>query len=119
MNQRSSQLALARARFWQVSLLVALVLTTGLWLMVTTAAQAQETETQAQETTTPTATPEESPPGYLYTVQEGDSWETVAQRTGVSVEQLQEANPDAVRDTGWLIVGEELFVPTSRFTRPA
>ncbi|MXY94636.1 MAG: LysM peptidoglycan-binding domain-containing protein [Caldilineaceae bacterium SB0670_bin_27] len=49
--------------------------------------------------------------GYTYIVQPGDSWPLVAQRVGLTVTQLQEANPDAVRPNGWLIVGESLFVP--------
>ncbi len=49
--------------------------------------------------------------GYTYIVQPGDSWPLVAQRVGLTVSQLQEANPDSVRSNGWLIVGESLFVP--------
>ena len=51
--------------------------------------------------------------GYTYIVQPGDSWPLVAQRVGLTVSQLQEANPDSVRPNGWLIVGESLFVPWS------
>ena len=51
--------------------------------------------------------------GYTYIVQPGDSWPLVAQRVGLTVSQLQEANPDSVRANGWLIVGESLFVPWS------
>lgn len=54
---------------------------------------------------------------YIYTVQEGDSWESVSRITGVPVDALREANPDAVRDTEWLLAGEELVVPTSEGTR--
>ena len=49
--------------------------------------------------------------GYTYIVQPGDSWPLVAQRVGLTVNQLQEANPDSVRPNGWLIVGESLFIP--------
>ena len=49
--------------------------------------------------------------GYTYIVQPGDSWPLVARRVGLTVSQLQEANPDSVRPNGWLIVGESLFVP--------
>ena len=49
--------------------------------------------------------------GYTYIVQPGDSWPLVAQRVGLTVSQLQEANPDSVRPNGWLIVGEESFCP--------
>lgn len=51
--------------------------------------------------------------GYTYTVQPGDNWTVVARRVGLPVEELQAANPQAVRPSGWLIVGEKLFVPTA------
>ena len=44
-------------------------------------------------------------------VQPGDSWPLVAQRVGLTVKELQAANPDSVRANGWLIVGESLFIP--------
>jgi LysM repeat protein len=53
-------------------------------------------------------------PGYHYTVQRGDTWTSVAQQVGLTVEELQAANPQSVRSTGWLIVGEKLFIPTER-----
>ena len=37
----------------------------------------------------------------------------MARRVGVTVSELQDANPDAVRPNGWLIVGELLFIPSS------
>lgn len=49
--------------------------------------------------------------GYSYTVQPGDSWPLVARRVGLTVYELQEANPEAIRPNGWLIVGERLFIP--------
>ena len=49
--------------------------------------------------------------GYIYTVQDGDNWDIVAAKTGVDVAALQAANPDSVRDTGWLLTGEELTIP--------
>ena len=51
--------------------------------------------------------------GYTYTVQPGDSWPLVARRVGLTVSELQAANPDALRPNGWLIVGERLFIPYS------
>ena len=51
--------------------------------------------------------------GYTYIVQPGDSWPLVAQRVGLTVDELQAANPDSVRANGWLIVGEILFIPWS------
>src|SRR5690606_15564339 len=56
---------------------------------------------------------------YNYTVQEGDNWDAVASRTGVSVEALQEANPEAAaRENGWLLVGETLVIPSSLSQTP-
>lgn len=54
--------------------------------------------------------------GYTYTVQPGDNWTVVAKRVGLAVEELQAVNPQAVRSTGWLIVGEKLFIPTAPAT---
>ncbi len=50
--------------------------------------------------------------GYTYTVQPGDNWSSVALRVGLTVKELRAANPQAIRSTGWLIVGEKLFIPT-------
>ncbi|MCE7985910.1 MAG: LysM peptidoglycan-binding domain-containing protein, partial [Caldilinea sp. CFX5] len=50
--------------------------------------------------------------GYTYAVQRGDNWYSVSVRTGVSIADLQAANPQAVRASGWLITGEKLFIPT-------
>ena len=52
--------------------------------------------------------------GYYYTVQRGDTWSSVAEQVGLTVEELQAANPQAVRYTGWLITGEKLFIPAPR-----
>ena len=82
----------SRKRGWQLGLLVTVFLCAGLWLATFSAVHAQD--------------------GYNYTVQQGDSWATVAQRTGVSVDALKEANPDAVRENDWLLVGETLLVPS-------
>jgi LysM repeat protein len=41
----------------------------------------------------------------------GDSWISVAARTGVSVAELQSANPRSMRENEWLIVGETLVIP--------
>ncbi len=51
--------------------------------------------------------------GYTYTVQVGDNWTVVAERVGLSVQELRAANPQAVRASGWLIVGEKLQIPTA------
>ena len=50
---------------------------------------------------------------YTYTVQVGDNWTVVARRVGLTVEELRAANPQAVRPSGWLIVGEKLTIPTA------
>lgn len=49
--------------------------------------------------------------GAWYTVQAGDSWTTLALRFGMSVRALQQANPQAVRRSGWLYRGERLWIP--------
>ena len=59
---------------------------------------------------TPATTPVARTPG-SYTVQMGDSWISVAARTGVSVAELQDANPRSMRANEWLIVGETLVIP--------
>jgi LysM repeat protein len=51
------------------------------------------------------------PPGYYYTVQQGDTWSIVSRRTGVTVAELKRLNPKAIHPKGWLWVGERLFVP--------
>lgn len=49
---------------------------------------------------------------YWYTVQRGDSWSRVSQKTGVSIAALQRANPDKVRPPRyWLYAGESLWIP--------
>ena len=49
--------------------------------------------------------------GYDYVVKAGDSWSSLAARTGFSIAQLQEANPQSVRSTTYLLVGETLRIP--------
>ncbi|MBP8110212.1 MAG: LysM peptidoglycan-binding domain-containing protein, partial [Caldilineaceae bacterium] len=51
--------------------------------------------------------------GYEYTVQPGDSWPALARMVGLSVADLQSANPQAVRPNGWVTIGEKIFVPTA------
>ena len=48
---------------------------------------------------------------YHYTALPGDSWGTVAGRTGVTIDDLKTANPQALRPTGWLMLGEVLVIP--------
>jgi LysM repeat protein len=78
-------------------LLLATLLVGGLWAATSWPAHAQsETDSSA---------------GFYYTVRPGDSWNTVAARTGVDVEELKAANPEAVRESGWLIENEQLLIP--------
>ncbi len=51
--------------------------------------------------------------GYEYSVQAGDSWPAVARLVGLSVADLQSANPQAMRANGWLNRTEKLFIPTA------
>ena len=66
---------------------------------------------QAQSDSQPT---DQAENGYTYAVQRGDNWYSVSVRTGVSIDDLQAANPQAVRGSGWLITGEKLFIPTDK-----
>ena len=49
-----------------------------------------------------TATPAAGADAGVYVVQPGDSWTSVARKTGFSVRDLQAANPGSVRASGWL-----------------
>jgi len=75
------------------------------------AATATATPTATPASATPEATVRETVSAAIYVVRAGDSWTSVARRTGFSVRDLQAANPKAVRASGWLIVGEELALP--------
>jgi LysM repeat protein len=63
-----------------------------------------------------TATPAASA---TYVVQPGDSWTSVSRKTGLTIRELQAANPNSVRASGWLIVGEELVIPGAATPSPA
>ena len=95
LTERSPKPITRRWAIWLLAL--ALVLGAGFALSNATPLAAQE------------ATPESE--GYSYVVESGDSWGLVSQRTGVSVADLQAANPQAVRPSGWLVVGEEIYIP--------
>lgn len=60
---------------------------------------------------TPSPTGQAGEEGYVYVVKSGDSWALVARITGVSVEDLQSANPDLVRPDEVLKVGDKLQIP--------
>lgn len=103
VHRGSVQGSVRRKVGWQWGVLVAVLLCAALWV-----AQSAIVAAQAGNAS----------PGYYYTVQAGDSWDTVAASTGLAVEALQAANPDAVRDNEWLLVGEQLLIPTSLSTAP-
>lgn len=93
MNPQEGILKLLPRYGVRLVLIVAMLLCTALWIVNGTSAFAQDT--------------------YDYTVLDGDNWDTVAARTGVSVADLQAANPEAAeRETGWLMVGETLAIPS-------
>ena len=52
-------------------------------------------------------------------VQYGESWTSVAAEYGVTIRQLQAANPRSVRANGWLRVGEVLTIPGQQQPVPA
>ena len=60
----------------------------------------------------PHASRQPSCQGRLYRIQQGDSWSSLSQRTGVSVAALKAANPSlAQQPQGWLLVGQQLCLP--------
>ena len=92
MNRQARKL-LPTSRAWLLALAVTALLCVGLALT------AHNRVVYAQD-------------GYDYTVQDGESWDTVASRTGVTVGELKAANPEAAaRENGWLLVGETLVIP--------
>lgn len=57
--------------------------------------------------------------GQWYRIQQGDSWSKLAQRTGLSVAALKDANPTAAsHPQGWLLVGQTLCLPEGALTSP-
>jgi LysM repeat protein len=59
----------------------------------------------------PTATPAAEATSMVYVVRAGDSWIELARRFGVTVRELQNANPQAIRVNLWLRTGERLTIP--------
>ncbi len=49
--------------------------------------------------------------GYWYEVQPGDTWNTVARKTGMSVQELWLVNPTLANRLQWLYIGQRLWVP--------
>jgi LysM repeat protein len=91
-------------RRWLTAAALLLALYFGAALLATPDAAAQ--------TATPAA-------ASTYVVQPGDSWTSVSRKTGLTIRELQAANPGSVRASGWLIVGEELVIPGAATPPPA
>ena len=51
--------------------------------------------------------------GYWYQVRPGDTWNTVAKATGVSVRQLWAANPGLRNRQQWLFLGQRVWIPAA------
>jgi LysM repeat protein len=49
--------------------------------------------------------------GYWYQVRPGDTWNTVAKATGVSVKDLWQANPGLLNRQLWLYQGQRVWIP--------
>lgn len=100
---------------WRPSLFATLLLGTILFctgsLVSLSLVTLSATTARAQAEEEPT---DQAENGYTYTVQRGDNWHSVATRTGLTIAELREANPQAVRSSGWLITGEKLFIPASQ-----
>ncbi|HRW04793.1 MAG TPA: LysM peptidoglycan-binding domain-containing protein [Caldilineaceae bacterium] len=50
-------------------------------------------------------------PGQWYTVQSGDTWYSLSREFGISVRDLQAANPGHIHLFRWLFVGHRLWIP--------
>lgn len=90
-------------RAHHLRLISALVLTALVWMAFTALPRLSHAE----------GAPPSDASGFWYTIQRGDSWTVVAQRTGISVAELKKANPKAIHPSDWLWFGERLFVPGS------
>ncbi len=49
--------------------------------------------------------------GQYYTVVSGDTWSIISRKVGMTVAELKAANPQAVRASNWVLLGEKLCVP--------
>jgi LysM repeat protein len=76
---------------------------------ITVAATARPTSTPAPYTPAPTATPTITPTPIVYRIASGDNLLKVAQKFGVSVAGIQDAN--GITDPRSLRVGQELIIP--------
>ena len=79
-------------------------------IAVTQEATLRPTSTPAPYTPAPTFTPTITPTPIVYQIQSGDSLLGVAQRFGVSVRMLQEAN--GITDPRYLQIGQEIVIPS-------
>jgi hypothetical protein len=84
---------------WWAGLLLALILSSATLMIPRSLA--------AQSGPTPTSTPA----AVYYTVQRGESWSIIADRFGLTVRQLQAANPRLIRYGDVLRVGDLLLIP--------
>ncbi|MCO6452427.1 MAG: LysM peptidoglycan-binding domain-containing protein [Caldilineales bacterium] len=75
------------------------------------------TDTPPPYTPEPTATPTVSPTPVIHTIVSGETLIAIAQRYGVSLAALQEAN--GILDPRALRVGQQLFIPTDTGVDPA
>ncbi len=83
----------------------------------TTAPAVENTPTVAATPIPPTAVPPTSTPAQTtYVVQEGDTLSAIARKFGVSVEDLQAANPNVNPDL--LRIGTEIVIPTGGAPAP-
>lgn len=76
---------------------------------ITVAATARPTSTPAPYTPAPTATPTITPTPIIYRIASGDNLLKIAQKFGVSVAGIQDAN--GITDPRSLRIGQELIIP--------
>jgi LysM repeat protein len=72
------------------------------------------TTTAAPTTVATTITTTPPPEDVIYVVQSGDSLSTIAQRFGVSVDEIAQAN--GITDVNAIMAGQELVIPPSTTT---
>ncbi len=62
----------------------------------------------------PSNAPEEATAGgYWYQVRAGETWQSISQATGASLQELWAANPTAIRANRWLYVGQWVWIPVA------
>jgi LysM repeat protein len=75
-------------------------------------------QVEPPKTETPKAEPSKAT-GYWYQVRPGDTWNTVARATGVSVRDLWRANPGLMNRQQWLYLGQRVWIPAAPPTAAA